>query len=171
MSGSVWKGDIDVSLQRYRAIGRVLIRSCSAEGKAFADDTSHLLSAFGLIHELCERLGDVGQKPDPILFHELSDKRLADRWASESAAQIGQHGNLFFHAEHRGRHHVSEGDRVLHGLSQAIESTPRRFDGGGIEKLEEGFGVTSRNCCLNHGPCPITSTMGTRIIVVPSALK
>jgi len=66
---------------------------------------------------------------------------------------------------------MTEDNGLLHSLTQAIEGTPRRFDSGGFEKLEEGFGVTSRNCCLNHGPYPLTSTMGTRINFVLSALK
>ncbi|SPP64035.1 hypothetical protein NITLEN_11121 [Nitrospira lenta] len=169
MTGVGLKGDLHVSLQGFAKACFDAVLFCRREcrGARHGD----LLSPLGLIDEFPKGVGDLRKKSDTIFLHELGDKRFADRRTPESAAEIGQHGNLFFHAEYRGCHHVTEGDGVLHGLGQAIESTPRRFDSGGIEKLKEGFGITSRNCCLNHGPCPITSTMGTRIIVVPSALK
>ncbi len=45
-------------------------------------------------------------------------------------------------------------------MSQAVEGTPRRFDVGLIEKLEECLSVTSRNCCLYHFADPLIGNLG-----------
>jgi hypothetical protein len=50
---------------------------------------------------------------------------------------------------------MPKGRRVLDRLSQAVEGTPRRFDVGLIEKLEERLSVTSRNCRLYHCSDPL----------------
>jgi hypothetical protein len=36
-----------------------------------------------------------------------------------------------------------------------MQGKPHRFDVRLIEKLEEGLGVTSRNCCLDHCADPL----------------
>ncbi len=66
---------------------------------------------------------------------------------------------------------MAKGRRVLDGLTQAIEGTPRRFDGGLIEKLEERLGVTSRNCCLYHCPGPLIGNLDKRDASVRKARK
>ena len=50
---------------------------------------------------------------------------------------------------------MPERRRVLYGPGKPVQSTPRRFDVGLIQKLEEGLCVTSRNGCLNHCADPL----------------
>ena len=66
---------------------------------------------------------------------------------------------------------MAKGRRVLDRLTQAIKGTPRRFDGGLIEKLEERLCVTSRNCCLNHCPDPFIGNLDKREAFVRIARK
>jgi hypothetical protein len=147
------KGDIDLALERLAQarLDSILFRlgqyRCGRDG--------HLLGAFGLIDELGEGLGNVGKKPDTILFHQLPEKRLSDRRAAETAPEFGQDADLFLYAKGRRGHDMAKGKRLLDSLTQAIEGTPRRFDIRLIEKLEECLGVTSRNCCLYHCPDPL----------------
>src|SRR6185436_12244613 len=115
----------------------------------------HLLGAFGPVDQFSERLGNVGKKSDTVFLDQLAKKRLDDRRTSKTAGQFGQHADLVVDAERRRSDDMPKGRRVLDRLSQAVEGTPRRFDIGLIEKLEERLSVTSRNCRLYHCSNPL----------------
>ncbi len=142
------EGDIDVALQKIAQSGSDPLLLSQRQG--IRGRHEDLLGPLGLIHELGEGLGDVGQETDPIFSHQLIEKSFSDRWATQSSGQFNQRTQFGFFREHRRSDGVAQRSRLREGLSEPVQCRAGGLDAGGIKKFEQSFCVSTCDGCLNH---------------------
>lgn len=93
------KGHLDLALERLPQPRLNSILFKLRQDRSGRD--GHLLSAFGLVDESAEGIGDIRKKSNTVVFHQQPEERLSNRRTADSSCEFRQDTDLFLYHESR----------------------------------------------------------------------